>query len=245
MTRLVPAEWAPAPRHVAGLPQPCGAVGGRPRRPPRPRSRPWPARWPARAASGCGCWSGGAEAEAAARALLGGVAGVEIVPRRVRRHLAARHRADLRRGRTARRAAASASTAGAASTSWRATTPSPSRSPPPPARRWSRHDFILEGGAIDHDGFGTVLTTAPVPAQPQPQPRLDRGDRRGRAGRRRWARARCCGWATAWSTTTPTATSTTWPASWRRASWPARSPSGRDDPNAEVYDDARPAAWPR
>ncbi len=125
----------------------------------------------------------------AATALLGAVDGVEIVPGRLRRCLAARHRPDLH-WRPARRRP-SASTAGAASICWRATTPSPIRSPPPPGRALTRHDFVLEGGALDHDGAGHGPHHPPVPAQPQPQPGLARGRRRGGPWPRPSARARC------------------------------------------------------
>ena len=36
-------------------------------------------------------------------------------------------------------------------------------------------DFVLEGGAIEHDGEGTVLTTAQTLAQPEPQRLGERG----------------------------------------------------------------------
>jgi len=45
-----------------------------------------------------------------------------------------------------------------------------------------RHDFILEGGALDHDGQGTIVTTRQCRLHPNHNPRAARGCRRGRAG---------------------------------------------------------------
>ncbi len=36
---------------------------------------------------------------------------------------------------------------------------------------FAKADWVLEGGAIDHDGSGTVAHHRAMPAQPQPQPR--------------------------------------------------------------------------
>ena len=97
---------------------------------------------------------GAAETRARARAVRRGDR------RAVRRHLAARHRADRarqRQGSAARRA--SASTAGAANTSSTATRTSASGWPRRAGLPFAKADWILEGGAIDGDGSGTVLTT--------------------------------------------------------------------------------------
>ena len=83
----------------------------------------------------------------------------------------------------------------------------------------------------------------PVRAEPQPQRRLGRGRRPRPRWPPRWARARCCGWATACSTTTPTATSTTWPASSRRAWSPVPWPGGRRIPTPTSMTPP-PAIWP-
>ncbi len=94
---------------------------------------------------------------------------------------------------------ASASTAGAASTSWRATTTSPSQIAAA-ARRAADPQRLRPGGRRRRPRRrGHAPDHPPVPAEPQPQPRLDRGRRRGRPGRRAWAPRRCCGWATACS----------------------------------------------
>ena len=45
----------------------------------------------------------------------------------------------------------------------------------------ARHDFVLEGGALDHDGEGTVLTTRECLLNPN----RNRGWTRGRSPRRR------------------------------------------------------------
>ena len=98
----------------------------------------------------------GVEAETSARAALGEEADCSGA---LRRHLAPRHRADLRPGaRRSGRAPVQDQQLG--------------RQVRPPRRRngrrriagfagWPilRFDFVLEGGAVDHDGEGTMLAT--------------------------------------------------------------------------------------
>ncbi len=105
-----------------------------------------------------------------ARARFDGVAGVEIVARPVRRHLAARHRPDLRR-RTPRRAAAFRFNGWGGKYELRARRHGrrPDR-PRPRASPLTRNDFILEGGAVDHDGRGTILTTRQCLLNPNRNP---------------------------------------------------------------------------
>ena len=60
---------------------------------------------------------------------------------------------------TARWHCASRPIAGAASTTFPTTPPSATTSRASPATAVRRFGFVLEGGAVDHDGEGTVLTT--------------------------------------------------------------------------------------
>ena len=92
--------------------------------------------------------------------------------------------------------------------------------------RIARHDFVLEGGALDHDGAGTVLTTRqctmlnPNLRNPGSGAKL----KPKRPGPGRSARGSPCrgpGSMRASPATTPTATSTIWPASSPLASSPA------------------------
>jgi len=57
------------------------------------------------------------------------------------------------------------------------------------------NDFILEGGAVDHDGLGTVLTTTQCLLNPNRNPGWTKEAAETAHGRP-WAPARCCGWAT-------------------------------------------------
>ena len=60
-------------------------------------------------------------------------------------------------------------------------------------RSSARIDFVLEGGAVDHDGEGTVLTTGQMPAEPQPQPGWTKAPAEARAAPRLSAPGRCSG----------------------------------------------------
>ena len=113
-----------------------------------------------------------------------------------------------------RRSSTGASTPGAASTR-RGTTTTPCRraSPTRSGCRCFEPRIVMEGGAIDVNGAGTVLTTTVVPAQQEPQPGLSQAaDRALPEGLLRPAPRRA-GSARASTATTPTATSTTSPAS--------------------------------
>ena len=96
----------------------------------------------------------------------------------------------------------------------------PRRRDPDPHRRGARPAGVpsrascMEGGSIDVNGRGTLLTTEACLLNPNRNPQLDRAADRGLpAGLPRRA-PRSSGWATASSATTPTATSTTSPGSW-------------------------------
>ena len=110
------------------------------------------------AATPCACWSTAPRPKLRRARPLGDAA--ELVPARLRRHLAARHGADLcahaRSGAVALRFRTN---------SWGGKYDLPddatvgddvARLADKPVRRF---DFVLEGGAVDHDGEGTILTT--------------------------------------------------------------------------------------
>ena len=83
------------------------------------------------------------------------------------------------------------------------------------------HAFVLEGGAIDHDGFGTVLTTEQCLLNRNRNPGWTKADAEAALADALGNSSACSGWARACATTTPTATSTIWRASWRPAWSPA------------------------
>ena len=169
MTRLVPAEWAPhramwlgfpshaelweenleaAQAEVAGLVRALAGPGGE-------RVR---------------LLVRGAEAEAGARKLLVGVAGVEIVLgdfgdiwlRDTGPIFAEEEEAELACGFRFNGWGGKYQLAGDDSVGEQIAAAS--------GAPLVRHDFILEGGALDHDGFGTVLTTRQCLLNPNRNP---------------------------------------------------------------------------
>ena len=71
---------------------------------------------------------------------------------------------------------------------------------------------VLEGGSIDVNGRGALLTTEQCLLNKNRNPRLARHSSSG-SSTTIWAWRAWCGWAKGWRATTPTATSTTSPAS--------------------------------
>ncbi len=175
--------------------------------------------------------------------------------REVWRHLAARHGADLRAHAPRRYQSRCNSRPMPGAASWIL---------PDDAMRWRRHraacqgrrsarfDFVLEGGAVDHDGEGTILTTRQTLLNPNrngwtKEARRSRrfsqafGATKSHLDRRRPRR-----------TTIPTAISTISPASSAPGRVVCQAPAGADDPNAETLNaiarDARKRdrrAWPQ
>ncbi len=177
----------------------------------------------------------GAEAEASARAALGDVRGDRA--RALRRYLAARHRAHLRARRATAPIALRFKTNG-----WGGKFDLPddetvgddiARFAGVPTRRF---DFVLEGGAVEHDGEGTILTTRADAAQRQSQ-RLERGEGGSRASRRVRRTRRSSG-STKASTNDHTDGHID---NIARFVGPGRvvcqSPAGPDDPNAETLEE--------
>ena len=122
--------------------------------------------------------------------------------------------ADAARPHRDRRSSTGASTPGAAST--RRTTPTTRcrrGSPRSSACRCSTPDIVMEGGAVDFNGAGTVLTTTSCLLQQEPQPGVCRRRRSSGTSRTTTASGTSSGSARASTATTPTATSTTWRAS--------------------------------
>ena len=72
--------------------------------------------------------------------------------------------------------------------------------------------MVLEGGSIDSNGAGLLLTTENCLLNPNRNPEPDESPNRSRGSSNSWASRRCFGWAKALSATTRTATSTTSPA---------------------------------
>ena len=79
--------------------------------------------------------------------------------------------------------------------------------------------IILEGGAIDGDGAGTIPDDRRVPAQSESQSRSSTAARSSNIWPTTARPARSSGWAAASWATTPTATSTSWPGSSAHGPW--------------------------
>ena len=107
-----------------------------------------------------------------------------------------------------------ASTPGAASTRrGTPTTPCPTRVARVLGLPVFHADIVMEGGAVDFNGAGTVLTTTSCLLNPNRNPRRRRKRRSSGTSRRTTASGTSSGSARASPATTPTATSTTWPGS--------------------------------
>ena len=103
-------------------------------------------------------------------------------------------------------------------------------------------DWVLEGGAIDSDGTGLVVTTEQCLLNPNRNPQLSRGEIEARLASDLGFDPRAVARQRARAATTPTGTSTTSRDSSRPTRWRCRLPTGPDDPNAAVYADARARA---
>ena len=131
---------------------------------------------------------------------------------------------------------ASASTAGAANTSCDGDEDVGERLAEAAGVPFAKADWVLEGGAIDDDGTGTVRHHRAVPAQPQPQPGLSRERDRSAAARRPRLRARAL--ARRRPDERPYRRPCRQSGALRRRRAGRHPDAGEDDPNAAVYRDA-------
>ena len=164
-----------------------------------------------------------------------------VVERAVRRHLAARHRADHRQGRRPALGARSFrfnGWGGKYELRGRRHDRAAARRERRPRRR-AAHDWILEGGAIDVDGTGLAVTTEQCLLNPNRNPGLGRERGRGAAARAISASTACSGSASGLLNDHTDGHVDNLARFVGEGRLAIPEPAADDDPNAAVYRDAR------